>query len=237
MPRRQHGLLAAALSALLLPAAVTASSARTPAQLLSSMLAAARTHHSVHYVTRTQIGATIRFQMVCDVAQTSGIQRITFQQSSRTGHVTVIVARGTAYFRGDAFTLVDFMGLKKAPAAKYAGKWVSIPKTDPLFASVSEAVTFSSTIDELKLIAPLKALPPSKIGTVRVVGVSGRDPSSQRHTGAAAVYAPATGSPLPLAEVAVQGSSRSGVRFAGWDERVSANAPVGAVAIGQTGLE
>ena len=56
------------------------------------MNAALRTEHSVHYVSVQRAGP-ISLTMVCDVGRTSGIQRITFRKSGKTGHVTVIVAR------------------------------------------------------------------------------------------------------------------------------------------------
>jgi hypothetical protein len=111
--------------------------------LLAAMLAAVHAQHSAHYVTTTVSGAT-KVVIVGDVAKTSGKQEITFTRSGRSGHVSVRVVNGTAYFRGDAFALQDFMGVPAANAVAHAGDWVRVPKTAKQYASVAAAVTMGS---------------------------------------------------------------------------------------------
>jgi broad specificity phosphatase PhoE len=102
-------------------APVASAAPKPPAQLLASVLAAGGAQRSVHYVAAANYGGG-EIRQVVDAAITRGIQRIAYRQGAKTGHVTVIVAAHTAYVRGDAFTLVNYMGFKAAPAAKYANR-------------------------------------------------------------------------------------------------------------------
>jgi hypothetical protein len=111
--------------------------------LLSAMLAAVHAQHSVHYVTTTTSGTT-KVTIVADVAKTTGTQRVAFMQAGKTGHITVRVVNGTAYFRGDAFALQRFMGVPAANAQRYAGDWVRVPHTAKQYASVAADVTLPS---------------------------------------------------------------------------------------------
>ena len=115
----------------------------TGVRLLAAMLAAIHAQHSAHYVTATVSGAT-RVVIAGDVATTQGMQAITFTQNARTGHVAVLVIDDTAYFRGDAFALQAFMGVPAANAAKYAGRWVRVPKSATQYAAVAAGATLPS---------------------------------------------------------------------------------------------
>ena len=217
-----------------MPAAVSASS--SPTQLFASILTAARAERSVHYATSTNLGS-VRVSQVSDAGVAEGIQRITFRSGAKTGHVTVIVSADTAYIRGDTFTLINYMGFKAIPAAKYAGMWVLIPRTDHDFSTVAAGVRLSSTIDQLKLSGPLAKVPDTKINGQRVIGVRGKEPSTPGQTVVATLYARAAGSPLPVKEVVGQGNMRSTVTFSNWNEPIHLPTPTTAVPISTTGLE
>src|SRR3954466_2366751 len=139
-------LLAAATACLV---AATAAAAKSPSAQLTSMAAAIEAHHSVHYVS-IQKGGAASLTMICDAGPTSGIQRITFRLNGKSGHVTVIVAKHTAYVHGDAFTLQNFMGFSPADAKKFAGTWLVIPRSSHAYATVAEDVTYDSAVDGLK---------------------------------------------------------------------------------------
>jgi len=111
--------------------------------LLAAMLVAMHAQHSVHYVTQTTSGVT-RVTIVGDVGKTTGTQQVTFTQSGKSGHVTVRVVNGTAYFRGDAFALQNFMGVPVANATRYAGDWVRVPHTAKQYAAIAADVTLPS---------------------------------------------------------------------------------------------
>lgn len=214
------------------PAAFAAVS---PGKLLASILAAGRAERSVHYISATSIGA-VRIHMVGDAGTTKGIQRITFRKGAQTGHVTVIVSASTAYVRGDAFTLVNFMGFKAGAAVKYENVWVLIPRTATHYASVAAGVTLSSAIDELELV-PNARVAATRIGGQQVVGVTGTTMAPTGQTATGTLYARVVGSPLPVEDVVSQGSARATATFSNWNDPIHVATPTGAVAIAKTGLE
>jgi len=217
---------------LVVPSIVAA--ATTPRQSLSAILAAARAQHSVHYVADATDGS-FHTVLVSDVGATSGIQQITYERGGTTGKVTVVVSAGTAYIRGDSFTLRYFMGFKATPSVTYAGKWIRVPHSDRDYAAIAAAVTLPSTIDELRLAGPLSFLPQTTLGGQKVIGIRGKTISKQ--PAQAALYARAQGTPLPVGEVEVFRSALSRTRFSGWNELVHVTVPAGAVAMAATGLE
>jgi hypothetical protein len=198
--------------------------AASPAQLLAAAGAALRTRHSVHYVS-TQAAPQGRVRMVGDAGESEGIQRIAFTRDGRTGHVVVVVANRTAYVRGDAFTLSRYMGIKPAAAKTFAGRWIRIPHSDRDYATVAEAVTYASTIAELRLQGPYRTGPETTVGGTRVLPVHGSSPPSGGSAPPAVLYLRAAGARLPVEERAALGSTHLSVTFSRWNERVSVRAP------------
>lgn len=209
-------------------AAAASFAAQSPKALRASILAAARAQHSVHYVS-ISVGP-VRTQIVGDVAADHGIQRITFTRSGKTGHVTVVVAKRTAYIRGDAFTLNNYMELPAAGSAKYAGRWISIAHSNRTFADVAAAVTLSSFVQDLDLGGK----------TVRVSGtVAGRKVVGVRMTRSLqgvreveTLFARPGRLHLPVEEKdVVVGQGATQATMSRWNERVRAHAPAHAVPI------
>jgi hypothetical protein len=224
---RLRALLILAVALVCVPSAVSASG--TPTELLTSILAAARAQHSVHYVSSASLG-TSHVSQVGDAGATQGIQRITFRAAGKTGRVTVMFVAGSAYLRGDAFTLVDYLGFKAGAAAAYAGRWILVPRSDSAYSTIAAGVTFTSAIRELKLSAPLTRLPDTTIDGRRVIALRGKS-STAPGSIAATLYARATGPPLPVREVARAGKSSAVVTFSRWNEPVRLSAPASAVPI------
>ena len=216
-----------------MPAAALA--ARSPADLLSSILAAGRAQRSAHLVNTISIEG-VQIRVVCDAGPDRGVQHVTFRKDGRTGHLTVIVAKDTAYIRGDAFALVNYEAFKAGPAAKYAGHWVRIPHTDRDYSTVSAGMRLSSVIDELTLV-PLSTAPDAAISGERVVVLKGARKSAVAKDATVTLYARAAGSPVPVQEVTTQGNARATVTFGKWNETVNVTAPANAVPISKTGLE
>jgi hypothetical protein len=217
-----------------MPAVVSAS--LSPAVLVASIVAAARSEHSVHYVSAGAVGA-VRIGIVGDAGVTRGIQRVTYRKGGTIGHVTAVVSSSGAYVRGDAFTLVNFMGFKATPAAKYAGVWIFIPHADRDYSTVAGGVTLPSTIAEFTVSQPLSSVPDTTIDGQQVVGVKGKPPAASQLTATATLYARATGKPLPVEEIASQSKTRLTVVFSKWDEAIQIATPKSAVPIATTGLE
>ena len=124
--RALGGLIAALACLALIPSSVDA--AGSPRQSLTAILAAGHAQRSVHYVALADNGIS-RTRLVCDVATTSGIQRITYEQGGRTGKVTVLVSAGTAYVRGDSFILTptSASSLRPRPNSPASGFASPIP--------------------------------------------------------------------------------------------------------------
>lgn len=219
-------VLAAATATCALPAAASAS--LSPRALVASSIAAARAQRSVHYVSSASLG-DLHLSQIGDVGRTRGMQRITYRKGAQTGHVTVLVVAGTAFVRGDAFTLRGYMGFKPASAAKYAGRWIRVPHADRAYASYAADVTLLSTVEELRISPPFMKVPDTTIGRSSVHGVEGK-----LNRQVATLYMQARGLPLPVAESFSQGAARGGVVLGKWNEPVHVAVPRAAVPIAQT---
>lgn len=227
-PRLRETLLVAVVLACSMPPTISASG--SPTQLLASILAAARAERSVHYATAGRYGV-VRVSFVGDAGVTRGIQRITYRKDTRTGHVRVIVSANTAYVYGDAFTLVNYMGFTAAQASKYGRVWILIPRADSSYSTVAAGVNLSSTINELKLSGQLSIVPDTKIGGQRVFGVRAKKTSSSGHRTVDTLYARAAGAPLPVKEIASQGTMRLTATFGRWNEPIHVATPTAPVPI------
>jgi hypothetical protein len=216
-------------------ATLAAAAASSPQALLSSILAAGRAQHAVHYVSDARLGTTHVIQ-VTDVAATEGIQRITYVKAGQSGHVTVIVSGRNAYVRGDAFALVNYMGFKPAASAKYANVWIKIPASDPAYPRVAADVTLASAIDTLKGPGRPLAAPRKTIGGQRMAGVEWRTRVGGKIV-VITLYARASGKPLPVQERATRGNGVFSVTFNRWNLALNVALPSSAVAIGTTDLE
>ena len=223
-----------ALAAVVILPTMSASAA-SPQELLASMIAAGKKQHALHYVTTSSAGK-FSSRMVADVAADRGIQRVSFRSGSRSGRATVVVAHRTAYVKGDAFTLVGFMGFKAKPSAKYAGVWIRIPHTDRDFPTVAAAVTLASAMGELKPRGPLTSVPETTIGGQRVLGVRGKTTTLGRPA-PETLYGRATGEPLPVLELVPKAGAGFKVVLGPWNQSIHAPVPRRSVPISKTGLE
>ena len=210
--------------------AAVALAARSPQQWRAAMLAAASARHSVHYISSGS-AAGHRIRMVADVGNGRGIRRITFTSHGHSGPATVLVVSRSAYIRGNTFTMRNFFGFTQAEAARYSGKWISIPSTNAAYSSVAADATFASFLADLLPQRHLKLVRATIAGR-RSVGVRG----NVRQGGTElveTVYAPARGTPLPFESSATSpghpGTTSS--RLSRWNEPVHLSPPANAVPI------
>jgi hypothetical protein len=200
----------------------------SPSQLVSAALAKARTQTSVHYVSSQVFGSTsVRFSG--DAGRDRGIQRITLSKGGRVGHVTVVVVANTAYVRGDAFTLTNYMRVPASSAAAWAGKWLSLAPSAPDFAPVAAGVRLASTISELSMPAPFRSAGTSTRQGRRVVGITSHFQRAG-HTITETLYVDLART-LPLQQVGTSGTIRLTATFSRWNEPVSVTAPTSAIPI------
>jgi hypothetical protein len=196
----------------------SAAASGSPAARLHAAIAQGERQRSVHYVSRWSTSTT-SVSMVGDAGRTAGIQRITYTKNGKSGHVTVLVVADTAYVRGDAFTLENYLGFSAAEAAKAAGKWLLLPHTEQGFASIAAGVRLSSTLAQLELQGPVTAVKGSR-GEAGFRGLHAYTGSRVRET----VYAHAAGSRLPV-ELVVGGAQPAKLTFSRWNEALHLSAP------------
>lgn len=208
-------------------AAGTADAAISPRALRSAILKAVLAKHSVHYVTvRTVLDA--RMKMVSDVAADRGIQRVTFSRKGRTGHVTTMVVKSTAYVRGDAFALRAYMHLPKSFSSHHAGQWISIPHTSPVYRLATIDVTFKSLISDSVPRHHLSVVR-GKVAGKKLRGLRGK---ARGRSGTLTVFVPMSGPELPVeGKHVVRGAypATSRVRMSHWNEPVRVKPPAHAV--------
>jgi hypothetical protein len=205
----------------LLPA--VSAGADGPSARLGSAMAATHAKHSVHYVS-VQKGTKAEITIVADAGPASGIQRITYRRGGKTGHVTVIVANRTAYLRGDAFTLQNYLGFTKADASRAANRWLLFPHTSPAYAPVAADVTFGSAMSSLVPRGRLAVVPQTTMAGRRVIGIRATIKQGS-HTASTTLYVRAAGARLPVAEVVVGPTGRATLTYSRWNEPVSVRAP------------
>lgn len=179
-----------------------------PSLLLAAMLAAVHAQHSVHYVSTTTLQGS-KVTIVGDVAATQGVQRITFTRSGQTGHVTVVVADRTAYFRGNTPALSTFLGFAVDRAQRYAGRWVRVPHTAKQYAALAEDVTLPSVARGLGMSGTLTKVKGGLRETAQ--GVTETLLLDRRH--------------LPTRQTAAGSAGTSVTTFGRWNERVRVAVP------------
>lgn len=190
------------------------------------MKSAVGAQHSVHYVAVSAQPGT-RTQLVCDVGQGEGIQKITLTHAGITGPAEVIVYRKVVFLKGNAFTMRVFFGFSPRQATKYAGKWIFVTRARPEFAAIADGATFASFVanlfptDQLSLVTPGNLI--GVRGTAQFEGL----------TEGKTVLAPAHGTPLPVKEtVTYPGHTGHDLStMSHWNEAVHVTVPANAIPI------
>jgi len=206
-------------------AAAVALAAPSPKALRASIFAAAKKQHSVHYVEHA-LAPSLRQTMVADVAGNRGIQRVTFTLQGRKGQFTVRVVKRIAYVRGNALGLQS-AGLSSADAARYHGRWVSIPPSNQLYTDLAADVTLRSFLHDIYPAAPL-TLVRTTIRSKEVTGVHG----TNRESGVTfleALFPDSKLRPLGVTDVDRKSGFVDATTISRWNEAVHVRAPAHAV--------
>src|SRR4051812_21401884 len=156
-------LLVVALATLVVPLAAAA--ATDPDTVYRTTFKNANARHSVHYVSSAG-GSSI----VGDAGRTEGVQYVTFTENGKTGHAEIRVVANTAYVRGDAFTLQNYMGVPAIDAAASAWKWLYLKPTDQGFATVAQAVRIGSLLSAVAAPGPHRSIPHGVRSVVKTGG-------------------------------------------------------------------
>lgn len=205
-----------------------ASGAVSPGRLFSSALAKARAQRSVHYVASQTFGGRV-VRIVGDAAANRGVQHVTYRKGGRVGRVTVRVVANTAYVKGDAFTLENYMGIPPSSATTWAGKWLSLASSAPDYKTVAAAVRLASTLDELKMPRPLRRAGTLTLHGRRLVGIKSRFRRAG-HTVSETLYVDVARS-LPVEQVGSSSGIKVKSTFSRWNEPVSVSSPTSAIPI------
>jgi hypothetical protein len=190
--------------------------------------------HSFHYVSRYSSGGAVQ-TTVGDAGPTSGRQVITIGSET----FTVVVDRKACYFKGDASSLVDQLGIPPTTAATYAGQWISLAPSDAPYTDVYAAVTARQALQLNIAFSPQRELPISTVGGRRVITVTGPTTSvtvngqiqSAKGTAIFVVTAAKPHRPLRYSEVGKRGG-QSGtfvMTFSRWNQPVQVNPPPSSV--------
>jgi hypothetical protein len=203
---------------------------KTPSQVLSGAIAAAKKAGTVHFrLLGTESGKTET--IIGDASDTDGREIIT----AGTIKIQALVIAGAAYIEGNAGGLEDQVGLSTADATTYAGKWISIATTDTPYKSLTAAVTLASTLAELQPKAPLAFTAATTKASHPVIGVKGGLPGSPASgtSGTATLYVATSGPGIPVvfsAQESNSGSKESDVgTFSNWGKPLHLVAPTNTV--------
>ena len=211
-------------------AASVALAAQSPKAVRNSIVAAARGEHSVHW-QGTDIDGGVGLSTGADVTADEGVQQVTFHLGGHTAHVAIRVIDDTAYVKGDAVGLRLNLGLTSAQASKYAGQWISIPKTDKRYAATADADTLGSLISSMVPPGHLKTFS-AKLHGLRVVGLESVHGKGKKRT-VQTLVARSHGKRLPIEadEVAPGAKTLGRTVLSRWNEAVTVQAPPTAVPI------
>jgi hypothetical protein len=226
---RRTGVLALVAAAAAVAAAV-ALAAQSPKALRNAIVAAARAQHSVHWQGTDVVGGA-RLSTGADVTAHEGVQHVTFYLGKATAHISIRVIDHTAYVNGDALGLRLNLDLTSTQAAKYAGQWISIPKSNKLYAGTAQADTLGSLVSSMVPRGRLAAFS-TKLHGLRVVGVQSVHGKGKKKT-LQILEAKARGKRLPIEEDEVTPGRRAISRtvLSRWNEPVAVQAPANAVPI------
>jgi hypothetical protein len=210
--------------------AAIALAAQSPKKLRASIATAMFAQGSVHYV-EAGTAHGLRQSTVADVAADRGIQQVTVHVRGTTGRFTVLVVDHTVYLRGDKPALHLDLGFPSAAARKYAGRWLSIPRTSPAYGALAADVTLPSLVADHVGRRNI-SVAPAKVGGKYVLGLRGVTVvGAVSNTSTVYVRSAKQALPIEAKDVSSQQGFKDVLRFSGWSEPVRVTAPAHAVPI------
>jgi hypothetical protein len=179
-----------------------------------------------------QNGATLT--VTGDAGSTSGAQTLVVKNKNVTERMTAKVVGSTGYVNGNQAALADVIGLTKAEAKKYAGKWLSFPTSNTSLAELVGGLLSSEVSKELEVSGPYTFGKSATVAGQQATGILGSVATESGSKVPVMVYVPASGSPLPIQEVTNAGNAGGAsaihgtVTFSNWGEDKPQSAPTGA---------
>jgi hypothetical protein len=194
------GSLCVALGAVLQSQPAVASTRVHALAELKAVIAAADAESSVYVTSSAQFSASLRVTISGTIGTSSGTQTINYDLHGTPHLVTVVLVDHVAYIRGDMTVLQNFMGLKASEARAVAGKWFKMSNNVPDYATVSNGLTVSSSVNDCNMSGAVTASSNRKVDGEPVIVLSGHSVASSLNGPSLpeTIYASATGKPLPI---------------------------------------
>jgi hypothetical protein len=182
-----------------------------------------------------QNGATLA--VTGDAGATSGAQTLAVKNKNVTERLSARVVGTTGYVKGNDSALLNVIGLTKAEATKYAGRWLSFPTSNTGLAELVGGLLSSQVAKELQVGGPYSFGKSATVAGQKATAIVGSVATESGSKVPVLMYIPASGSPLPIQEVT--NSSNSGgtsaihgvVTFSDWGENKKQSAPAGAFSL------
>src|ERR1700722_9961793 len=197
---------------------------KAPSSVLETAVNSAVKFGAVHYVLQTT-NKSQKQTVTGDAGTSVGAQSIVIGPDQ----TVVEMVHGVAFLRGNAGGLHDIFGLTPSQASQYAGKWISVQKSDSLYQTVQQGVTLSSLLAELRPVPPLIESTPGTVSGQQVVGVRGGLQTAP-DAGEATFWVATTSPNVPVGIDAQATSTSTGTVtqvgvFSKWGERIRVTPP------------
>ena len=197
---------------------------KSASEVIALAQAAAQKEGSFHFIDQTGSGKNEQ-RLVGDSASASGEQEV----SGPNGQLDARLVDSVIYVTGSEAVIGAALKLTDAEAAKYAGKWISLQKTDAPYETVAKALAPSA---ELTPYTPVGNLTVGSVSTLRgrsVLAVSGAASEAAGANATATLYVSTTAPYVPVGGSLVGTGAQKGdsevVAFTAWGERVRPPAP------------
>ncbi|MDX6480199.1 MAG: hypothetical protein QOG85_709 [Gaiellaceae bacterium] len=126
----------------------SSSSARpsSPKEWRAAMVAAALAQGSVHWTRFIAVPMIEWRRTSADVTTDGGVERILLRPWCKA---EIRLVNDVVYERGDSRCLGYTLRLANTKAARYAGRWISIPKGDKLYSGAADGLTLTSILHDV----------------------------------------------------------------------------------------
>jgi hypothetical protein len=227
--------LAAGVTIVLGPLALTASAAPAASTLYHAAMATTKTW-TVHYASESGI-AKAPFLESGDAGPASGTQAIHIGKGKTLDTASLIVIGDLTFVKGNALAMEDLTGLSSSQATQAAGQWILFSSNNPAFSQVVVGVRSHDVAQEVALKGPYTLGPTRTLHGVRVESVRGTQKLQGEKKMAAVLYVRASGRHLLVEEdtVGVHGKPNGDehIVFSKWGEPVRPKAPNASITLGK----
>jgi hypothetical protein len=219
------GLAAVAGAAMVVVAIMPAAAgAVPPGRAVAAALAAGAAQPSVHWVAIADTKG-ITTTLNTHAGRASGWQTVSETASTGSAALTIELVKGALFMTGSAGGLY-LQGLTEKAATAEAGKWVSVPASSPIYASVAAGLTTKSTMQEFVMAGTVTKVAPARVSGHLDPGYRGKTKAAKGQPAQAETVYVTASSPYLPAKVVSGGAT---TLFSQWGSAVNVTRPSGAV--------